>query len=549
MADIELGSKFEWLQHLITLKSVGKIRVLVGRGVVIGFGTASRGPAMELYGISKASQAYSVYRSGDLKEGLETALDQGCDVAFGYRILGDGYATAELEVNDGTTAETVTGKFTAIGPGASGNIPTITIERGDMCAKRLETFAGTSQTTPYYLELNDIHNDAAYNYVHVGDKVFSIVYTGDPEKDKVKIDQDTGALSFAAGDWPTSADLIAVRYKAYSRKITISDNDGRPPTVYNNLTSQKMIAAKLKNSNVCTYDPAYGVTHMPEVMPATNMAGGSDGAAITTEDWEKAFNDVIDTQLPGNVVATSMFTTACEVTEGTGDIVPLVDAFLWKMADKKRPLQGFVSLPADWTVEEESDFVSGYSNLWLTILANGWSASERNLAPARAGQEAALKLGQSAATSTNSMKGVDGLLFQFNDVDKRTLTDDCVEVEVKDTGVHPYLGHSTDPDENFFRCVDVRTIAEWIVMADKTVEKFYNEPRTMTNLKRLENALYQIAKTMKDASALDDFNVAVTANESDRNAVDIVTWIQPVGHMERFYHTVNVGYWSDKIAA
>jgi hypothetical protein len=185
----------------------------------------------------------------------------------------------------------------------------------------------------------------------------------------------------------------------------------------------------------------------------------------------------------------------------------------------------------------------------LTILANGWSASERNLAPARAGQEAALKLGQSAATSTNSMKGVDGLLFQFNDVDKRTLTDDCVEVEVKDTGVHPYLGHSTDPDENFFRCVDVRTIAEWIVMADKTVEKFYNEPRTMTNLKRLENALYQIAKTMKDASALDDFNVAVTANESDRNAVDIVTWIQPVGHMERFYHTVNVGYWSDKIAA
>jgi len=549
MADIELGSKFEWLQHLVTLKSIGRIKVLVGRGIVIGIGEAARGPANELYGITRASQAAAVYRSGPLKEDLETCLDQACDAAFGYRILGANYATAELALGDSQAVAGDVGKLIASGPGVWGNVPQITISDGDMPGSKLETFQGTGQETPYALLMDDLV-ESTYNKVMVGITEKTIVYTGPADPGEVFVDKTKGEVSFATGEWPTTADQWYIRYKHKSRKITIRDNDGRPPKVLNNIMSLSMLSARLKSNAVCHFDPAYGATHLPAVtVGAVTMAGGSDGDEITIDDYEAAFNHIVDTGLPGNAVATAIFTSAFEVDEGTMNIVPLMDAFLWKMADKKRPLQGFMCFDPNMTAEEMRDFKAGYVNLWLTLISNGFSSTERNLAPARAGQEAALPLSISAATDSNSLKGIDGLLFQWDDIDRRTLTDVGIEVLVKETGVHPYLGVGTDTDPNFFRTVDVRTIAEWIILSDFTIQKFMNERRTMTNLNRLQASLKMILHTLQVKSILDDHAIAVLPDPDNHNGVIIDTMIQPVGHMEQFDHRVGVGYWSDKVAA
>lgn len=109
------------------------------------------------------------------------------------------------------------------------------------------------------------------------------------------------------------------------------------------------------------------------------------------------------------------------------------------------------------------------------------------------------------------------------------------------------VGITTDTDTNFKRCVDVRTIAECIVLADGVVKKFLNERRTLTNLNRLKSSIVLLYDRLLKMAVLDDFSVEVTPNHSDKNAVDIHIMLQPVGHMERFYTTMDVGYWSDKI--
>jgi hypothetical protein len=547
MAEIQLGNNFDFLRHVITLRSVGRVAVLIGRGVVVGIGTAARGPAMVPYGVSKNSQIKTIYDSGDLKDGLETVLDQGADVAYGVRVLGEDYASATLDLVDSQTPGVKVGQFDAIGPGVWGNVPTFTIANGDLDGTIKTTFPGTGQTSAYILDMDDLV-ESIVNYVKVAGTTKTIIYTGTPDPGEVKLDKTIGSLTFATGEWPTSAQQIEVRYKFHSRKITVQDEVGLP-VVYNNLMTLEAIAAKFNSSNIARFTPATGATHLPEVMSATNMAGGGDGDTITIDDWETAFGAVEDYfQGINDIVPSSVFTTACEVTEGQGDIVPLMDAFLWRMADRKRPLQGFVSLPADWTAQEMADFKAGYSNLWMTILSNGWSATERDLAPARAGQEAALPLGTSPATASNSLKGIDGLLWQWSEVERETLTYAGLEVLIKDTGVHPYVGVATDLDDNFRRTVDVRTIANCVIFMDKIVAKFLNERRTLTNLRRLENSLNLFLDGLAKQSVLDDFDIAVTANVADHNAVDIESWIQTVGHMERFYHTMNVGYWSDAVA-
>ena len=172
-----------------------------------------------------------------------------------------------------------------------------------------------------------------------------------------------------------------------------------------------MLAAKMKKDNICTFTIEVGATHLPKNQVPTNMAGGSDGSNITVDDWELAFNNILE-QMPEQVIPSSIFATSYEATAGEWDIVPLMDQFLWQMGHKKTPCQGFVTLPADATSQQIADFKEGYTNLFMTLISNGYDDKEKDLAPARAGQEAALGLGTSPATDSNSIKGINGLLFQ-----------------------------------------------------------------------------------------------------------------------------------------
>lgn len=563
MAEIDIGNKFNFLRHVVQLQSIGRVTVLIGRGVCVGIGTASRGPAMEPFFCmgSQPSLIRATYYAGPLKEGMETAADQGCSVVGGVRVLGVGYASALLELDDSQVSGNHVATLNATGPGAWGQIPRFKIEYGDLDGRKTEIFTGNGGTTPYALLYDDLV-EATTNYVKVNGVALAKVYTGTPDPGEAKFDTVKGEVSFASGEWPTEADQVEVRYSYKSRKITVYDENSQP-VVYNNLMSLTMAQAQMLNSPIATFDPVVGATHLPErtlvdgSVVAVNMAGGLDGAEPTIDDWELAFNNLYE-QLPDQIIPTAVYTTQNEVTAGQKDIVPLMDAFLRKMANGrgatgKMPCQGFVSLVDSgqtiMTAQEMADFAEGYNNLWMTLIGNGLSQTERNLAAARAGQEATLPLGTSPATDSNSFKGVDGLLFQFTEVQREVFTYGQVEVLVKETGIHPYVGISTDPDDSFKRTVDVRTINQCIIWIDQIVAKFLNERRTLTNLGRMQDSIYVLLDQLRNQSVLDDFNVKVTPNMSDHNAVDISCMIQPVGHIERVLTWMGVGYYSDRVAA
>ena len=546
MAEITMGNQYNFLRHVVTLESIGQVAVTVGRGVVVGIGTADRGPAMVPYGIaaSSASKIKKTYYAGKLKEGLEAAADQGCSIVYGVRVMGAGYAIASLELED--SLGDVVGTFSATGPGVSGNIPTITIERGDLHFTTVESFAGNGGTSAYALLYNDIY-ESTVNYVEVAGVRKTLVYTGDPDPGEAKIDKDAAKLSFSALEWPTSAQKVEVRYKAWSRKVTVTDVDaGTQPMVYNNIKSLTMLAAKMKNDALVTFEAETGATHLPAVLAATNMAGGLDGDPIVEDDWEAAFNAVVE-NLPASVYPSAVFATDYGIETGQVEIVALMDAFLTKMANKPvgkmSPCQGFITLDQTAEAEDLTDLVAGYNNLFMTLISNGYDDTEADIAGARAGQEASLALGTSPAVDDNSLKGIEGLLFQWDDSEREVLNAAGLEVMIKETGVHPYVGVTTNLDDSFYRTVDVRTICAVIIIVDQIVKKFMNERRTATNLSRMQASIDVLLNKYLAAGVLDTYTLSVTPTESDHNAVDIALKIQPVGHIERVQTWMGVGYY------
>lgn len=545
-----LGNQYTFLRHVITLKSVGRRTVYVGRGVVVGIGTSTRGPVFEPYGIMQgdASRIAKIFGSGPLADDLRTALDQGCSVVYGINIKGEGYATSSADLDDSQTPATVVATLEATGPGAWGNNPSYQVTDGDLDGTLTEDLVGDGGAN-YYLERDDLVQHAT-NKVEVAGTEFTIVYEGSPDAGEVLMDTTLGKLTFHATEMPTASQTISVRYKFKSRKLTIIDPDN-PIWVANNCMSLTMLAAKMADCPTCTFTAATGETHLPKTMddPA-GMTGGLDGAAITTDDWGAAFDIVVE-EMPDSVIPSAVFTTDNEVTEGQLDIVPLMDAFLQAMASKQAPTptQGFISLPVDMAVRDMIDFRNGYNNMWMTLIANGFSETERNLAPARAGQEAALPLGEDAGVATSSFNGVNGLLRQFtNETEREELTYGNVEVLIKKNGIRPYVPESTNPDSNFFYTVDVRTLNWCVILADQLIQNYYNSRRTLTNMMQLQKDIWSAYELLHNSAVLDDFSVEVSPHPTDKEAVNLVTWVQPVGHMRRFYHDMNVGYYSDQVA-
>lgn len=547
MAEIMLGNQYNFLRHVVTLESIGQVAVTVGRGVVVGIGTADRGPAMRPYGIaaSAAGKIKKTYYAGPLKEGLESAADQGCSIVYGVRVMGSGFATASKDLVD--DQDEGVGTLNATGPGVSGNVPTFMIGHGDLHKTIVESFAGNGGTTPYALMYNDIY-ESTINYVEVAGLRRTIVYTGTPDPGEALIDKATGQLSFAASEWPTISQKVEVRYKYHSRKITITDIDaGTQPIVYNNITSLTMMAARMKDNALMTFEPEVGATHLPEVMAGpANLTGGLDGDPITEDDWEAAFTSVIE-DLPESVFPSAVFATAYGIEEGQYEIIGLMDAFLTKMANKPvgkmSPCQGFITLDQTATAEELTDLVAGYNNLFMTLISNGFDETEKNIAGARAGQEAALRLGTSPAVDDNSLKGIQGLLFQWSEADREVLNAAGLEVLIKETGVHPYVGVTTNLDDSFYRTVDVRTICAVIIIVDQIVKKFMNERRTASNLARMKTSIDVLLNKYLTMGVLDTYTLSVSPTESDHNAVDIALKIQPVGHIERVQTWLGVGYY------
>lgn len=545
---MEYGNAFNFCHLLVDLQSIGRVAMIVGRGVVLIFGEADRGPGLVPFYCASASEVVATYKSGDIAEGGQLAFVQGADLVVGFRVMGTGYATAFLDVEDGLG--NVVGTFRASSDGLWGNIPIIKISQGSLMGTHYQTFHGTDDQSvgPYALEKCNLIDYGA-NFVRVNDEDYDVVYTAQEltQAGQAYVNKSTGQVTFYAGDGLKDTDTCSVGIRYHTIKLQITDNF-RDRT-FDNIHSLIELNAKLRNNATVHFEIEPYMTHLP----ATNgdgscMAGGADGAEPTEEDWAAAFASAME--LPQGIVPT----TSCimdwetEDQEGSFNLVALYDGFLESMADIFQTHIGFTALPTDISTEEILDLVAGYNNLWMSIGANYWDSQERNLAPARAGREAAVRLGDSCGDDNNCMKGVNGLLFQCTPAERELLTSNRIDVLIKKTGIRPYVGLNTATDDNWRRCVDARTIA-WCMVALKTItDRFYNRKRTKETLGQIQGSLTLVLEEERRASVLDAYTVAVTKNDSDRNRADIDMAIQPVGHLERFHAKLKVGYYSDQLA-
>ncbi len=519
----------------IDLRAIGPIPITVGTGILGLVGTSTRGPASEAIAIGMPSDAKSLFYSGDLKEAIELGFGQGVPVIYAVRVLGSGYSKATKTIDDGLTVATNCGTIDAVSEGAWGNAVVVKIADGDYNATDVEIFPGDGTVGPFALQQCNLVESTA-NYIKVDGVARTLVYTeGELAAGKAYVDKVNGTIEFYTGEAPAATSLISVSIKYKTKKLTISDNES--VEVFNNIKDLIFLEAALEKSSLVRFTTAAGSTHLPDNQ-TTTLASGSDGAAITTDDWEDAL------ELLGNAITpTTVAITSYEVDSASYDLVPVLDAWLTYMAGLFKPCLGFVAAKENETVANLLELASGYNNRLLTIVGNGWDQStpRKNLAIARAAKEAAVALGESTADPINSLNGVNDLLTTFNQDEMDALTRGGIDVIQKQRGIKPYVGISTATDWQFMRCVDNRTI-NWVIVAAKFItDGFYHKRRTAQTLNSVKASIDSMLEEQRILENIEKYATGVYPDATDTGRVNIELLMQNIGHIERFRMVMGVG--------
>ena len=555
---VEYGNPSQFVRLIIKLETIGPVPVIVGKGVVLLVGRSVRGPVDTAVAMTSSSAAKTYFYSGGLKDGVELAFAQGAPVVYAVRVLGTSHATADVTLSDGLTTAVGGAKdvitISAKSPGLWGNAVTVKVLRGSLKATESTPYAipGAGSVGPYNTNYSDIVVSDSANWVKVDGVLYTlannkITYSSPPSSTQVYIDIVNGALTFGTSVPATS--LITWNLKYYTRKLVVSDNE--TTYTYDNISSLVKMVARLIGTGFVTAEQVAGETHLPKVQAtAFQLSGGLDGTTISTTDWATALT--VGGEAAAELIGApqTCALTDYEVAEGTHDLIPVLDAWSMEMANKFHPCQCFIAVAPNLSAEQVLDIAAGYSNRLLTIVANGWDGSvyEKNIAVARAGKEAAVALGESAALPRNAMNGLNGLLNTFEQTDVDVLTQDSdarADAIIKSRGIRPYVGITTDQTWQFLRTVDNRTINYVIVCSDQVARQYFHEKRTTAVMAAMKASIQAVLNDLLRDENIRAYSLDVTPDETDTGKVNIRLCMENIGHIERIDETIAVGILSN----
>lgn len=542
---VEYGNPNQFVRLIIKLETVGPVPVIVGKGTVLVVGRAVRGPVDEAVVMTSSSEASNYFYSGGLKDAVELIFAQGAPVVYAVRVLGTSNATASVTIDDGLSSPNDVVTISAASPGIWGNALTAKILQGSYKATETSYYgiAGDGTVGPYYTDYAALLQNSA-NWVKVAGVLTSITYTSPPSASQVYVDTVNGSLTFGTAVPATS--LITYSLKYNTIKIVVSDNE--TTYTYDNISSLVKLVARLNSIGYVSATAVAGETHLPYIDADTTyiLTGGSDGTAITTDDWESAL------WVGGNAAAELIGAPQCaclteyEVEEGTHDLIPVLDGWATEMANKFHPCQCFVAAAPNLSVDQLLDLASGYSNRLLTIVGNSWdnSATVQNIACARAGKEAAVAIGESAALPRNAMNGLNGLLNTFDQDEVDTLTqatDASVDAIIKSRGIRPYVGITTDQTWQFLRTVDNRTINWVIVCSNEIAQQYFHEKRTTAVMSAMKASIEAVLQDLLRDENIRAYKLDVYPDDTDTGKVIVKLSMENIGHIERIDETIAVG--------
>lgn len=550
---VEYGNPSQFVRLIIKLETVGPVPVIVGKGVVLVVGRSVRGPVDEAVAMTSSAYAKTYFYSGGLKDAVELIFAQGAPVVYAVRVLGLNHDTATLTLTDGLTptANDVV-VLDAASPGIWGNQVTVKVLQGSNKATETTPYGipGDGTGGPYYTQYCNIYQSSA-NWVKVAGTEIDITYTSPPDSDEVYVDTVNGSLTFGTAVPATS--LITYSLKYYSIKIVVSDNE--TTYTYDNISSLVKLVARLNAAGFVSATAVTGETHLPKIDANVTyaLAGGDDGDSITTDDWRTALT------VGGDAAAELIGAPQCaclteyEVEEGTHDLIPELDGWATEMANKFHPCQCFINVAPNLTAEQVLDIAAGYSNRLLTIVGNGWdnSSTLQNIACARAGKEAAVAIGESAASPRNAMNNLNGLLTTFDQVSVDYLTQDTdarADAIIKTRGIRPYVGITTDQTWQFLRTVDNRTINWVIVCSNEIAKQFFHEKRTNSVMDAMKASIASVLNDLLRDENIRAYTLNVYPHELDTGKVIVKISMENIGHIERIDETIAVGILNDNDA-
>jgi len=547
---VEYGNSSQFVRLIIKLETVGPVPVIVGKGTVLVVGRSVRGPVDEAVAMTSSSSAKSYFYSGGLKDAVELVFAQGAPVVYAVRVLGTSHATASITLDDGLSVPNDVVTLSAASPGIWGNAVTVKVLQGSTKAPETTPYAipGAGSVGPYYTDYCNIYQDLTNNWVKVDGVTKTIVYTSPPSSNQVYIDTVNGSLTFGTSVPATS--LITYSLKHYTVKVVISDNE--TTYTYDNISSLVKLVARINGTGFVTATQVTGETHLPYIDAAVtySLSGGLDGDTIDTDNWEDALRVGFDaaSELIGAPQTCAL--TEYEVDEGTHDLIPVLDGILSEYANKFHPCQGFIGVAPNLTAEQVLDIAAGYSNRLLTIVANPWdnSTTLQNIAVARAGKEAAVALGESAALPRNAMNGLNGLLTTFEQTDVDLLTQDTdarADAIIKSRGIRPYVGITTDQTWQFLRTVDNRTINWVIVCSDQIARQYFHEKRTTAVMASMKASIASVLNDLLRDENIRAYTLDVYGDDTDTGKVIVKISMENIGHIERIDETIAVGILND----
>lgn len=548
---VRIGEVNRIVGVVIELFPIGPRALIIGQGILGLVGEATRGPCNAAQWLGSFNGARRIFQSGDLKEGCELGFNNGVPAICAIGVKGAGNAKASVILTDGLDSPSTIGAIYAKWEGIWGNAVTVKFSRSSHKLNLvINNMPGSDIVGPYYLEQHGLLNYAS-NWVKVNGVEKDIVYAIESlAAGDVFLDMVAGTLTFFAGEEPQTSDQISASLKYNGMRVVVSDNVALE--TYDGIVDLIDLQAKLNSSALIDFVPEEYETHFPGVGSGTSvqpLLGGSDGAAIIVDDWTTAA-DILFAEVSKRAGgATCYGFTSCEVDVGTGDLIPEIDGFATRIENKFKPGLCFVGLPANITKDTALDIASNYNsrNLYIVVnpLDDSQSTVRQNGAIARAAREAAASLGESCAKDEYALKGMNGLLNEFEDEDVDVLTEGRLDVLIKKAGILPYLGRSTASDQQFWRSVDNRTI-NWIEVGCKYIaDGFKHWKNTAQTRESMRASLAGMLDDLKGRQILRVYTLLVQSDLEHGGVNPNKVWVElnaePIGHVEQIWFEFGVG--------
>ncbi len=551
---VRVGEVNRLVQVVIDLFPIGPTYVTIGQGILGLVGQATRGPCNAPVWLGSYSGARKIFHSGDLKENCELAFQNGVPAICAIGVKGEGNAKASITVNDGLSPEaSVVGAFYAKYEGLWGNAITVTLSRSTHKMNLIVTnMPGSNSTGPYYLEQHGLLEYSG-NWVKVNGLSKEIVYAEDElVSNKVYLNTTEGYLKFF--DLIADTDQISCSIKYKGLRVVVTDNESIE--TYDHIPDLKSLQARLTSqSYLVDFVPEEYETHFPATGDGgaaikLALAGGSDGADITVDDWDKALYTLFGETSRRAGGATCYAISRCEIEDGNRDLIPILDGFATYIENKFKPGCCYVGLPPNITKDEALDIASNYNSRNLYIVVNPWDnptsgTIRQNGAVALAARRCAAEMGESCAKDEYALKGLNGLLNEWEDEDVDILDEGRLNVLIKKAGILPYLDRSTSTDQQFWRAVDNVTV-NWVEVCAKYIADAYKHwKNTPQNRESLKASVAAVLNDLKRRQILRVYTLDVKSDLENGGVNPNKVWIfigmEPIGHMEQFWYEIGVG--------